>query len=155
MDVLTAQRPTTTRKTSPAPFRPRQWPCHDDATARRRYAGHQRAVTPAPAPPAPPPPELSDAAPTSRPRRAVGRSHTTTLDRARLALVAAMFAAATASATLPTHSRTVASQVDPHRPGAASSATPAVACSPIEATCCASDAGGPAALLRSLRPTCP
>lgn len=154
MDVLTAPRPTTTPKTSPAPSRPRQWPSND-AAALRRDAGHQQPVTPAAAPPARPPQELPVTAPTRRTHRAVRRSQTSTLDRARLALVAALFAAAAASATLPTHSRTVAWHGDPDRRGAASSATPAVACSPIESTCCVSDAGGLAAMLRSLRPTCP
>jgi len=163
MDVLTAPEKTTTRtfttKTSTA-SRPRRWPSNVDTTARRRSLGHDdlRNLAAAPGAPAPvtPPVVHEVEAPTVRRRtRVLHRHHVTALDRARLAFVAALLAAATAAAALPGHDGAArATTARPAIPAVTPAATTAP-CSPVAVNCCPGATTRPVDIVRDLRPVCP
>mgnify|MGYP000088299123 CR=1 FL=1 len=152
MAVLTA--PDTTTRSSPR-SRPRRWPSNADATARRRSVGHGDIRTPMAAPPTlMPPVDNQVEAPAGRHgAQVLHRRHVTALDRARLALVAALFAVATAAAAVPARD-------DPGRgttPRPLPAVTPAATtapCSPVAVDCCPG-AAYPIDTVRALRPACP
>ena len=160
MDVLTAPETTTTRThTTSTRSRPRRWPSYADAAARRRSLGHDDLRTPARAPAEPAiltsPVDTEFEAPSVRRRiEVLRRGHVTPLDRARLALVAALFASATAAAALPAHDGTArATTARPTIPVVTPSATTAP-CSPVAIKCCPGTAS-PVDIVRGLRPVCP
>lgn len=166
MDALTAPEtrttgtPTTRASTTSTRSRPRRWPSNVDTTARRRSLGHDDLRTPAAAPAAPapvtPPVATEVEAPAVRRRsRFLHRQHVTALDRARLALVAALFAAATAAAALPGHDgATSATTARPAIPAVAPTATTAP-CSPVAVNCCPGATTSHVDIVRDLRPVCP
>lgn len=156
MDVRTAPNPTTTR--TPPPSRPRQWPSNADIAARRRAPGHDDTRSRVSAPAAPQWVETNLPAAGRRSVRVIHRRLATPLDRARLMLLAALFAAGTAAAAPPDFGDDKGS-ADSRVAGIAV-ATPAPtttpACSPIAVDCCAG--GGTMTLTDlagDLRPTCP
>lgn len=161
MDVLTAPE-----KTTPSPSmlrtstrsRPRRWPSNADATARRRSLGHDDLGTTTTAPAEPvhlTPVDAGVETPAVRRRtRALHRRHVTPLDRARLAFVAALFAAATAAAAFPGHDgAATAATAQPATPAVTPTATTAP-CSPVAVNCCPG-APTPVDIVGDLRPVCP
>jgi hypothetical protein len=154
MDVLTAPETTTTRTSTRS--RPRRWPSNADTAARRRALGHDDLRSPTAAQPTG---TTSidievEARAVRRRTHVLRRAHVTRLDRARLALVAAFFAAATAVAAVPEHDGAgPAATARPAAPAVTPTATTAP-CSPITVNCCA-DAPGPVDVVRQLRPVCP
>ena len=163
MDVLTAPETTTTRTSTTRTStrsRPRRWPSNADTAARRRSLGHDDLRTPTTAPATaasltPPVDRAAEAPPTRRGTRVLRRRHLTPLDRARLAVVAALLVAATAAAAIPAHDNVAASAATgrPAIPAVTPAATTAP-CSPVAVNCCP-DAPSPIDIVRDLRPVCP
>ena len=148
LEVLIAPATTTTR--TPTRSRPRRWPANTDVAARRRDHGHDNTRTPAA-----PRTGTAIASPTIRRRAQVAnRRKVTPLDRARVALVAALLAAGTAAlASVPHRTEATSGGPTPPSPAAVPTATTAP-CSPVEVGCCPATPG-PVDMVRELRPACP
>lgn len=150
MDVLTPPNPTTTTG-NPTPSRPLHWPGNADASGRRRDAGHgtrRNPVVPPPARRLPDPPATTD-----EPAPILRRRRLTPLVRARLALAATLFAAATATVALPPPGD-APSTATQRTTASATPTAPTATCSPIAVRCCDTTVT-PTDIVRELRPACP
>lgn len=152
MDVLRA--PNTTTTSTSIRSRPRRWPSNTDAAARRRSVGHGDIRTPTDAPAPLTSPNDTETPGLRHGAQVLHRAHVTTLDRARLALVAALFAVATAAAELPASNDLVeATTQRPTMPAVRPTATTAP-CSPASVDCCPRAANA-VDIVRQLPPACP
>lgn len=161
MDVRTAPETTTAKASTTrasTPSRPRRWPSNAGAAARRRSLGHDDPRTPTvpPAEPATIGPlvDTETEAPSIRGTHVLHRGHVSAVDRARLALVAALFAAATAAAALPAHDGAASATTARRAIPAVTPTATTAPCSPVAVNCCP-NATSAVDVLRDLRPVCP
>ena len=148
--------PDTTTTSTSTRSRPRRWPSNADTAVRRRSVGHGDVHMPTAAPLSLSSPIDTDVeAPAARrSAHVLPRAHLTTLDRARLALVAALFAAATAGAAIPANNDPVRATTERLTMPAVTPAAVTAPCSPVAVDCCRGTIS-PVDIVRELRPVCP